>query len=402
MLPVELTLMSALPRTITTDRCLLQRNYASACRYCQESCPSAAIQFTLREPKVNEERCLGCGLCLVTCPVECFETGDWNERSIIGALAKIGLPSVEVACKSHPAPAVGNEASPVVQVNTCLGAISPGLWFEIGMDRTVKLRLEYCSSCPMKKGEGYARQAAGLANTWLKACNRGGPEGPIQIQQTQDNPEEARSRVVISAERPILSRRDFLFGFARSSGPTELALTKIPQGTGEDQEGIRGAPHIPAWLRRLAEVFPMVGDDHPEDGCSEAPEGACLHWPTLSVSDKCVACLACSLNCPSGALVTKVVGRNYEHLFTPGLCVACGLCAQVCPNEALSRTYHYDPTPFIERVAAQRPVGSCLKCGRPALENASRLCFVCANEPVLNPILDNARDALFHNQAEAG
>jgi ferredoxin len=397
MNPVELSLMAATPQVVTPGRCLLQRNYASECRYCLDACPTQAVKFELRQPAVDVERCLGCGLCLVACPVECFETGDWSERSVVSALVKIGRPSVELACKSHPAPAVGNENSPVVQVNTCLAALSPGLWFEIGLKYHVKARLEYCSDCPMKKGAGYVRQAVSLAGVWLDSCRQGmAPEGSILVQDGRDDPDASRSRVVVSAERPIISRRDFLFGFARSSGPVDLALTRLPVDPEGEEPGLNAAPHVPAWLRRMAEVYPDTASNQVDDGCSEAPEGACIHWPTMTVSEKCVACLSCSLNCPSGALVTKVTGSHYEHLFTPGLCVACGLCAQVCPHEALVRSYRFDNQPFTERIVAERPVGSCLRCGRPALQNGDGLCFVCANEPALNPILEDARNRLFH------
>jgi ferredoxin len=396
MIPVELSLMSATPTAVTPSRCLRQRNYASECKYCLDACPINAVKLDQRAPSVDVNRCYGCGLCLVACPVECFETGDWSERSVVSALAHVGWPVVELACKSHPAPAVGNEASPVIQINTCLGAISPGLWFEIGLEYTVKIRLENCPLCPMKKGASYACQAVELANSWLKSC--GGaitPEGSILIQEVWDDPDESRSRVVISAERPIISRRDFLFGFARSSGPADLALKKLPMESTVEGPDHKVAPHLPAWLCRMSAIFPVDETNHSDDGCSETPEEICIHWPTLSIADDCAACRACSINCPSGALLTEVIDGQYQHLFTPGSCVACGLCAQVCPTEALSRSYRSDKRPFEERIVAERKVEPCRKCGSPSLRKSDQLCFCCANEPKIASVLDSARSNLF-------
>jgi ferredoxin len=396
MLPVELPLMAAAPTAVYPNRCLRQRNSDSECKYCLDACPINAVQFDQRAPLVDAKHCFGCGLCLVACPVECFETGDWSERSVVSALAHIGRPAVEMACKAHPAPAVGNEASPVVQIKTCLGAISPGLWFEIGLGYTVKVRLEYCSACPMKRGAAYTRQAVELANSWLKASQRAiVPEGLISIQEIGDDPDASLRRVVISAERPIINRRDFLFGFARSSGPADLALTKLPFESGDEETGHEVPPHVPGWLRKLAGIYPETESSHTEDGCSGAPEEVCIHWPTLSVADNCAACQSCSLNCPSGALVTTVVDGQYQHLFTPGLCVGCGLCAQVCPTEALSRSYRFDQRPFEERVVAERQVEVCRNCGRPALPKSVQLCFCCANEAKITSVLNSARSYLF-------
>jgi len=396
MLPVELSLMAALPTAVHPNRCLRQRNSDSVCKYCLDACPIEAIKFDQRTPSVDSKRCFGCGLCLVACPVECFEAGDWSERSVVSALAHIGRPAVEIACKAHPAPAVGNEASPVVQVNTCLGAISPGLWFETGLGYTVKVRLEYCSACPMKRGAAYTRQAVELANSWMKSC-KGAilPKGSINIQETWDAPDESLRRVVISAERPIINRRDFLFGFARSSGPADLALTKLPSESGDEETGHEVPPHVPAWLRRMAGIYPVAETSPLDDGCSGAPGEICIHWPTLSIADNCAACRSCSLNCPSGALVTKIVGGHYQHLFTPGLCVGCGLCAQVCPTQALSRSYRFDQRPFEVRVVAEQHVDVCRNCGRPALPNSGQLCYCCANEATIASVMDSARSFLF-------
>jgi Fe-S-cluster-containing hydrogenase component 2 len=397
MLRVELSPMSATPTAVYPNRCLLQRNYDSECKYCQDACPISAVKFDNRAPSVNADQCFGCGLCLVACPVECFETVDWSELSLVSALEHIGRPIVEIACKSHPAPAIGNEASPVVVINTCLGAVSPGLWFELGLKYSLKIRLEYCSACPMGKGASYARQSVEQANAWLKSCGQAAtPDRPFIIKETWDDPDESRRRVVISAERPIINRRDFLFGFARSSGPANLALKKLPFEFGGEKTDNKVAPHIPAWLRRMADIYPNTIVNDVNDGCKGTPEETCIHWPTLSVADNCVACESCSLNCPSAALKTKVIEGNYQHLFTPGLCVACGLCAQVCPTGALTRSYISDKQPFEERVMVERQVGTCPKCGRPSLRVTDRLCFCCATEPTITSLLDSARSFLLH------
>jgi ferredoxin len=260
-----------------------------------------------------------------------------------------------------------------------------------------------------------------LARGWLKSCEQDlEPVGSLIIQEVESDPAKARQRPVISAERPLLNRRKFLFGFARSSGSASLALTHLPTEAGDEGLAYKTAPHLPAWLRRLAAIYPntqanvsgrggagsneRAGQIEPQTGLNPSLSGEAdvtdqvdnTHWPALKVADNCAACRACALNCPSGALSTEVGEGVYRHMFTPGLCVACGLCARVCPTGALSRSYTIDPQPFVKRGVAERPVEACRKCGAPALRRATSLCFCCAAEPSLNSLLENARSHLLH------
>lgn len=392
MASVNLTLMSATPTTVHVGRCLHQRHQDASCGYCLESCPTGALRLSQRQILFNEQRCLGCGVCLVTCPVECFETEKWSERRLVSALEHLNQPAVEITCKNHPAPEVGQEVKPVVQIKTCLGAVSPGLWFEIGLKYSITVRLEYCSTCPMGDVQKYTRNAIGLANNWLEACGQKRiSEEVITIQVKRDNLDNSIKRRVISAEMPIVNRRDFLFGFARSSGSTELAVTRLPNERIEGQKENLKPPHIPIWLRRLADVYPYLESDNLSDECEENEELSCFNWPAMHVSDGCVACQACSLSCPSGALVTEVVEGDYQHFFTPGICVACGLCALVCQMEAIDRSYDSDPNPFEKRVVADRMVHPCIKCGSPAVPESDQLCFCCGSEHIIQSVLDSAR-----------
>lgn len=159
MLPVKLSMMAATPAAVHNDRCLWQRHQDAACKYCLDACPSGALQLSRRQVMFNENRCLGCGVCLAACPVECFEPAGWSERSLVSTLARLKQPAVEVACKCHPAPQLGQQALPVLQINACLGAISPGLWFEIGLQYSVGVHLEYCSHCPLARSARYAYRA---------------------------------------------------------------------------------------------------------------------------------------------------------------------------------------------------------------------------------------------------
>ncbi len=401
MPPVKLSLMSATPSSVHIARCLWQRHQEAACNYCLNACPSGALQFSNREIHLNEDRCLGCGVCLSVCPVECFETEDWSERSLITTLQRLKTDNAEIACRLHPSPQEGTEPVPVLQLGTCIAAISPGLWFEIGLEYNLRLHLDACSDCPISHLSNYARQAILLANSWLQSCER---PARLEILDTPLPEPALNKRRVISAERPILNRRDFLFAFARSSGSPNQAFMCLPDEISETTSPENYSPHQPAWLRRLRDIYPVppneeavTGRESPiEEGQTETPrpKSGCSLWPTLSVAENCAACGACARYCPSGALTTKVIDNKFVHIFTPGVCIACGLCAQVCRSEALTRSYSIEANPFEEKVMAERDIGSCRKCGSPALKELDGLCYWCAHEPPMNSLMENARNFL--------
>jgi ferredoxin len=406
--------MAAMPTDLRGSRCLWQRHSAAGCKYCVEACPTGALQITQRAPDLQKSRCIGCGACLAVCPVECFETGVWSERSLVKAVALTHTAAVDIVCKNHPSPGRSRQDSPVIQVETCLAAISPGAWFEIGQSHTLRIHMEYCADCPIAKTARYAHRAVELANAWLSA-NRPQPAEKdaqptpppaltpaLTLLQTPADSTPAPTQKVISAERPVMNRRDFLFGFARSSGPAGLGLTHLPVEQAQEKSLVL---HQPAWLRRLAEVYPAAPagrpaqDTAPEqtagDNLAASPQAAEMPlWPTLAVSKDCAACGACARYCPSGALSTAWTNGQFRHHFSPGLCVACGLCAQVCSPGALTRSYAPDPQPFQQRVMAERPAQPCRKCGSPAVDSQNGLCYWCAAEPQVRSILDSVRSQL--------
>lgn len=120
----------------------------------------------------------------------------------------------------------------------------------------------------------------------------------------------------------------------------------------------------------------------------------CALRPTLSVAAYCAAYGAFARYCPSGELSTKVIDGKVTHIFTPGVCNACGLCERVCRSGALTRSYAVEFNPFEEQIMTERQIGSCRKCGSPALKELDGLCYRCAQEPPMNSLMDNARSFL--------
>ncbi len=392
MLSVPIIPMAAAPQELFPGRCLWARHRGAACTHCVDACPAGALVLADKEIVFDVEQCVGCGVCLVTCPVEAFETTAWSERNLVRAVEP--LPhgaSVEIVCRQHPAPQLTAEGASTVQVNACLGALSPGLWFELALSHRITVRLEACAECPYAGASRVVEQAVALAAEWQVSCER-----PVTLSVRKDAVASAQRRPqpVYRAEEIRRSRRELLFSFARSAGPPAQALACLPTAFQTEEDARRAPPHQPAWLRRLAALYARVAARGASQGAPPAREPSpcfAANWPALQVSAACTACGSCARYCPSGALSTGRSGDVFEHRFVPGVCISCGLCALVCQPDAITRGYQTEETPFVERVVATRGVEACCKCGGHSVATADGLCYWCANEPPIRSVLENAQ-----------
>lgn len=392
MLELNIINMAAVPNRISPERCLHQRHLGANCLNCVHVCYTEAIRLEEREILFDESLCLGCGACLAACPVECFETDEWSEQALLKAAQTTPERPLEIACKWHPAPHWVVAPAAAIQVGTCLAAISPGVWFELGLTREVGVHLEYCEGCPLSNCKYVIGSALARANELLGSLGR--PSTLVARHNAFEAAPSAPSKVV-EAERPPMNRREFFFSFARSSGVPAQSLASLPDVLPENAKGERLPPHLPAWLRRLAAVYStQTGTTQPVPDSSHKGDGAgagMAFWPTLAVDEGCVACGACVRYCPSGALSIDVTNSAYEHHFIPGICIGCGLCAQVCTPGAIERSYSFDSAPFQVRAIAGRLVGKCPVCGEPAVNSPDGRCYWCTNEPPLHQLLDNIK-----------
>jgi len=67
--------------------------------------------------------------------------------------------------------------------------------------------------------------------------------------------------------------------------------------------------------------------------------GCFLFCRTVIIKKRCVACLACVNNCPSGALETEDVKEMRHIHYAAGNCIHCGTCVAVC-EECASELRH--------------------------------------------------------------
>ncbi|WP_018306520.1 4Fe-4S binding protein [Desulfitobacterium hafniense] len=368
---------------IHLDRCLNQRHFQAACDHCVGFCPTKAIAQVERQVMLNKESCVGCGLCLKECPTEVYTSKKWDESSLLDALSELETKKVEVFCDLHDNPDVGEKKVGSIQVSTCLGAISQGLWFELGLKCQVGIRLDKCQDCALVSTVSRIKQSIEYANEWLLSC---GYEANIVCLENANSPLKRSVRPVISAGEKRMSRRNFFLSFFRTAS-TPFSDSAKEQITKQESSKVAKLPkHLPIWMERLADVYPKVNQK----------KGSTAYWSSIKVNDACSACNACTDYCPTGALTTECSADHYRLLFIPGKCIDCRICKETCPKQAITRLQESNTLPFEQQEVYKNKVVQCVRCGKQAVANESNLCYWCAEEPSMTNVLDDARRILFH------
>jgi ferredoxin len=341
-------------------------------------CPSQAIRLHGTAVMVDFERCTGCGLCLHTCPAEVFTTSRWHERTVLTNVVELDDAPVELFCACHPRPDVVQGRAGSLRIPTCLAAMSPGSWFELGLQRDVTVRLDACADCALNAAVEAITNAVELANDWL--CDAGHDARITCVDRIEESAALSRRAVLDGAHRRT-TRRGF---FQSLFGPAKRELERdadVPATSWTGDDAPKKIPRLPAWMANAAQAYAQ--------GARAERATPATAWPAVSISADCVACGCCTEYCPTGALELRDFD-DYAITFLPGQCVDCRVCWASCPVGAITRTQSPTPEPFQRRDVYHEHVSACVQCGRPAVSEQS-VCYWCAEEPPMVLVLSDAR-----------
>jgi len=354
---------------IHANRCLNVLHRGVECRHCIDRCPTQALDIDGRLIVCDRDSCGGCGLCLTTCPTRVFTSAQFDEETIARDVVEQNRETTEFVCGRHSRPYrdAKRTGKGALQLPGCLAMVSPGAWYEIGLQTSLEFCLEECEGCPCYSAlECFGRHLR-IAGDWLDAAGL-----PLVYECLSEGVDEAtkkRLRIRQSGLKET-SRREFFLRFSEAEMSITMEQRRTLRSIAISPPGASGESHAPRWMSRLAEVYRTDVDS------DRTP----AFWPTIEIGQDCVNCGMCSTFCPARTLRIEYEEEECRHYFTSGLCLDCRICELFCPANAISRDRQPVGRPFDRTEVSSVPMSRCTQCESLAPKTDTGLCHWCQEE----------------------
>lgn len=364
-------ILSFSPRT-QASRCTNVKQHTSIdetaqtplCSLCLEACPTGCISIEGAMLTIDEDRCIGCGICQSVCPSESFLPKDTGEgaldfTTLYKKVMRASLSYERAYITCLPAAEhlglldILNNLKNVVIV-PCLAAIPAELWFALLTDTSnvdVLLPPFLCDSCLVNAEKLYA-QAISTAETWSqKSLGLIGKRDEInphhRRQAKRGHFMDAVSRApeaLLSGSGPLsyeqhveaavqeyMERLDAFKKVVQEKRSLAVPPHAIPTDFNKTEVGAKKSIHAPQLTKKQLFLLASIAA-HPQDTPSI----------TLKIPERnqslCTSCGACEQVCPTNAVQFR---QDDTFQTTKESCVAhvgCSACQTVCPAHAI----HYE------------------------------------------------------------
>ena len=326
--------------------CVHSRSEKTGCTRCLDVCPAGAIQPDGETVTIDPGICAGCGACASVCP---------------SGAASYALPGEEAYGRRLEALIRGFQVAGGTGARVLLhgsgdgeALISAAARYGRGMPADV-LPMQLNEPTQVNHADLLGALAAGARQVAVLIPERVRRDGEISGLESQLDLVRALLRGVGEPENRVLA--------IETDDPDTLSGTLYQ--TRSPQAGwTRAAPlgDRRAVTRLAMMALASKGDSRPE--AIPLPKGAPYGRVEFN-ADACTLCLACSSQCPTGALRDNP--DRPQLLFDEDACVQCGICVATCPESALRLEPRYALTD-----GARHPVTlkeeepfACVSCGKP-------------------------------------
>ena len=328
---------------VRARQCVRVCNRNASCSACIDVCPSNCIVCADNELGVNWDECVGCGACIVACPVEVFSfTGQSDTQLVEDALAAAKESNVAVAIVCQ---AMYSRAKDLVDVNKilvvpCLGRIDETMLVRIASCGINSISLVHfdCESCFNKTSgvrvETVTNNAKELLKAWGNHCKvqvRGKLPTAVRRNAQEEFDEDKRaffknikeeSRQVAS----IVATTAIADAISNGEDVKEEPYHVLEDGTLPKANTLRRAQLLTA-LDAMLE-----NNEQMQEGILHSG----IFYRVSIDRDTCKSCRMCANFCPVGALRKfQTSDSKLGVIHTPALCVGCKCCQDICPSKSL-------------------------------------------------------------------
>ncbi|MCM3768469.1 4Fe-4S binding protein [Neobacillus niacini] len=303
----------------------------STCRQCVDYCPTNCITFTKDTIEVSDS-CLECSICTTVCPTSALSSNRPSLQQLVQTVLHTCKENEHVYfhCHKHP---IKEEGVAAVAV-PCLGSIPREAWLsflEECDNLTVYLPDGGCVDCVIKQGE----------QVWKRELTAGETMSGKRLVVVSDV-KQSRGMDELDQRKRLL----FYSVWSEWRAVHKLAV-KETLGTGEIktyQEKLKndGASLIrKEWTEAANGVMEKVFNEstYPYQAKrnlfldqvrknKDLQAGKNVRLPMI-LSD-CTLCGACSILCPTDALIQETINGVTQIKLNQKNCVDCKLCEEIC------------------------------------------------------------------------
>lgn len=318
--------------------CCRDRLHGSGCALCLK-CPVGAINLD-REPFLDEDTCLHCGLCATLCPTGVFtpEPGDDYYLAIIkSTLVKSKADQEQTALVFHCSKAAHKDELKANIELPCLARLNETLFLgsaNFGVS-TVWLLTANCSDCPLGSCLETLKELAAKSKQVVKGYGLNFKiifsSEPPQFNQEASRADDVKKDV------SAYSRRELFTQLGRQVVASGIEYTESKWQ--ELKENMRGpavpefAYKVPRKRELLLAVLNSLEKQRQVNG--NQPLNPFLYFYDIDAS-RCNFCFNCVKFCPTKALRLAANEDGGHLVLVWPYCVGCNLCTQVCLTNAIT------------------------------------------------------------------
>ncbi len=346
---------------IEKTSCLHYRNVKNQCIKCIETCPTSAIIKKNNSLIIEEDLCIGCGICKVNCPSQSITMNhNFGVKNILKAVEENEI--VVFGCNYGKSD--GNVMVP------CLNGLHPELLtllFLYFKEKKLKFNLSKCSTCTIESKAITFKNSLKNVIDFLE---------DIKLDPLYDI--ILNNNEIPQLTPKTITRRE-LFNIVKegSVNHTTEIITSI-WGNNKNKT-----------LNQREILVDIVTKLSKEENFEINIDNAL--FSNYKVNEKCDGCNYCVAICPYNAWNVEENEETYTRCHNVGQCRSCTQCLTTCPQNAIEKaSLSTDAlTGYIKKI--EKPIVKCKNCSTTFVmkESDKVLCSACTKREELRKSLFN-------------